>query len=587
VDRVTHPTRYFFFLMSVLRKCCKNRIARTWLAGMNDRDRIGLSQSLDNWERLLRRDFMPRPTQLYAKDKAEVFQWTQNRAPAEYITHKLRLLRLAGVTNENQVVEELHAGFARCTELHIPLEPFVLAGSDVDQYRRAAHSLQTGAKLQYDYSQKSKSPYGTDNRREKGSSAAKQSSTDKDQATNTRPSYPKKDATYQRGDKRSIVRKRKCKNYPHCDGEHFDWECTKQKDRAVTTRAYYVMHDSDNDDDDAVEIRDTDEELESEYERQQDAYLASLYRAERAFMGATMTPPAPKQLNRQRKCLAPKPSECRTCRAAFPSRNQLHQHLVHTGHNVSTAKTVIPSARGPEDGAEEIGNLASFHYARAEFQLAEGDKNTATACIDSGYSNSAVDKAFLVQVANPTYRTLDVPVVVRGIRGAKVTCTRVAVFSTFWPTMDGRLAKITRPYHIFPNLGCELLVGIDTIYLERIDLFFSAAVPQMPIGTCDAASVRITVFKKELIKKIAVRAARRTIIPPNSTVTVEIKFGRSLPPNQDYLFTPSKLRTITSTGAGPPHGLLSHDQRSLLFTNVNSTEMTIFHNTILGHVECV
>jgi hypothetical protein len=119
--------------IAVLRKCCKNKIAHDWLAGMKEVDAIGLSQSLDHWERLLRRDFMPRSTQLYAEAKSEVFKWTQNRSPAEYITHKLRLLRLAGVTNENLVVEELHAGFSRCTEMHIPLEPFVLAGNGIDQ----------------------------------------------------------------------------------------------------------------------------------------------------------------------------------------------------------------------------------------------------------------------------------------------------------------------------------------------------------------------------------------------------------------------------------------------------------------------
>jgi hypothetical protein len=581
--------------LAVLRKCCKNTIARAWLAGSNDVDRRGQTTSLDHWEEILRRDLMPRPTQRYASAKAEVFKWTQNRSPAEYVTHKIRLLRLAGVTNEDLVVEEIHAGFAQCTEMHIPLEPFVReTNNDVAHYRRAVQRFQDSAKLQYDYSQKPR-PAAYDNRRERTPATAKQSTADKDQATSTRPSYPRKDATYQRGDKRPMVRKRKCRNFPHCgDGEHFDSECTIRKDRGQTTRAYYVINDDDDDPDDEadvpVEWRDPDDELEVEYERMQDAHFASLYRAERGFMGAAVAATArtskrPEMSKRHPQRISPKPSECRTCRTAFTSRNQLHQHLVQTAHNVSTTKTVIPSAQEADVG--DVSSLASFHYARADFQLTEAGEQTATACIDSGYGNSAVDEAFLQTVPDPVYRTLDIPVVVRGIGGAKVKCTRVAIFATYWPTMDGRLARITRPYHIFPNLGCDLLIGIDTVYLERIDLSFSAAVPQMRIGTCDAASVRITVFKKELIKKIAVRAARRTVIPPNSTVTVEIKFGRSLPPNQDYLFTPSKLRTITSTGAGPPHGLLSHDQRSLLFTNVTSTEMTIFHNTILGHVESV
>jgi hypothetical protein len=466
---------------------------------------------------------------------------------------------------------------------------------DVDQYRRAAHSLQTSAKLHYEYSQKSRSPYGIDNRREKTSAIAKQSTADKGQTTNIRPSYPRKDATYQRGDKRSIVRTRKCKNYSNChdDGEHFDYDCKWRgtPGQHQSKRSYYgTTEDDDDDGDPSVELRDPDDEMEMEYERHQDAHFASLYHAERAFMGTTMTSTTSKLLKKQKhqaKRISPKPSQCRKCRSAFPSRNQLHQHLMATAHNVSTSKAVIESARSADSDLGNVNGLASFHYAKAEFQLTETTDQTATACIDSGYGNSTVDEGFLANVTEPTYRALEVPVIVKGIGGAKVTCTRVAIFSTYWPTIDGRLAKITRPYHIFPNLGCDLLVGIDTIYVERIDLFFSSAIPQMRIGNCDAASVRITVFKKELFNKVPVRAAKRTIVPANSTAVVPIKIGRLLPPNQDYLFTPSKLKTISTAGAGAPHGLFTSEQRAVLFTNLNDTPLTIFHNTILGHVESV
>jgi hypothetical protein len=151
--------------------------------------------------------------------------------------------------------------------------------------------------------------------------------------------------------------------------------------------------------------------------------------------------------------------------------------------------------------------------------------------------------------------------------------------------MDGRLAKLTRVYHIFPELGCDLLIGIDTIYLERIDMFFSSAVPQMRLSNCEGAAVRISVFAKDMVKKVPVRAAARTVVPPHSLTVVPIKMGRTLPPNQDYIFAPSKLRTISAAGAGPPHGLFSHNQQAILFTNVNDKEVVIFNNTVLGHVE--
>jgi hypothetical protein len=163
----------------------------------------------------------------------------------------------------------------------------------------------------------------------------------------------------------------------------------------------------------------------------------------------------------------------------------------------------------------------------------------------------------------------------------------LAIFPIYYPTMDGRLAKIIRPYHILADLGCELLIGIDTIYLERIDLFFSSAVPQMRLGNCEPAAVKISVFKKQLVKKIPVRAAKRTVVPANSTPVMEIKIGRNLPQDQDYIFTPNKLKTISAMGAGPLHGIFAHDQHTMLFTNVNDTDITIFHNTVLGHVESI
>jgi hypothetical protein len=272
---------------------------------------------------------------------------------------------------------------------------------------------------------------------------------------------------------------------------------------------------------------------------------------------------------------------------AFSSRNKLHRHVVATGPNVQTSSEVSESALHTCDGAE-LSTLASFHYAKADFILAPSDGNTSAACIDNGYGNSAVDKHYLkTKVKEPTYQYLDMPVMVRGIGGAKIACKEVAIFATYWPTMDGRLAKLTRVYHIFPELGCHLLIGIDTIYLELIDMFFSSAVPQMRFGNCEGAAIRISVFAKDMIKKVPVRAATRTVVLHNSSMVAAIKMGRTLPPNQDYIFTPTKLKTIPAMGGGAPHIIFFHDQQTILFVNVNDTDATIFHNTILSHMESI
>jgi hypothetical protein len=52
--------------LEVLRKCCHNDIARAWVSSLKDADRTAIARSTWHWEFVLRRDFMPGPTQLYA-----------------------------------------------------------------------------------------------------------------------------------------------------------------------------------------------------------------------------------------------------------------------------------------------------------------------------------------------------------------------------------------------------------------------------------------------------------------------------------------------------------------------------------------
>jgi hypothetical protein len=573
--------------LAVLRKCCHNDIARAWVASLKDADRTAIARSTWHWEFVLRRDFMPRPAQLYAAARGEQFKWTQGRSPLVYVAHKIRLLKTAGITEDDHVLQEVHDGFVRCPEIQIPLEAYVLeTGNDISEYRRVVQRYQESTKMQYEYHRRS----NTSSHREKLPPKAITAGADKEQAAN--PSYPRNDS--KRKDRHQVVRKRKCKNFPSCgDGEHFDWECKIRNNQTQLKRAYYISPESDNEvtynvaSEEGVEMRDPDSGLENENEHQQNAHFASVWRAERGFMGTEISPKNTASRSSPPKRIPPKPSECRKCRMAFPWRNQLHHHVLATGHNTQAARDVIESTLHTRDGAD-LNILASFHYAKAEFMLSERDLQLWISCVDSGYGNSAVDKLFLeTRVEQPIIRDLELPVLVRGIGGAKVACTQVAIFPIYYPTMDGRLAKITRPYHIFANLGCELLIRIDTIYLERIDLFFSSAVPQIRLGNCEASGVKISVFRKQLVKKIPVRAAKRTVVPANSTTVMPIKIGRNLPQDQDYIFTPSKLKTISAIGVGAPHGIFSHNQQTILFTNVNNTDVTIFHNTILGHVESI
>jgi hypothetical protein len=352
--------------------------------------------------------------------------------------------------------------------------------------------------------------------------------------------------------------KRKCRNFPACgDGEHWDWECKiKAPERDTKKRTYYALYDDDDGDSLCFELRDEDPDIEENYTHGQNAHFAAVHCASKGFFGGL-----PSSAPQKPRVTSPKPSECRTCHEAFPSRSRLHAHLLASGHNrpaqahfaVIKSKHVAPRDRE--------ARLASYHYAEAQFVLQSGSTDSRASCVDSGYGNSAVDEVFVSQrVPNPAYQLLNKPKEARGIGGGIAMCEKLLLLPVYYPTMDGKYAEITRPFHVFPELGVDLLLGIDTIREEGIDIFFSSTVPQMRIASCQNAAVKFDVQDGDRVTKIPVRAASTTVVPANSTAIVEIKVSRHLPSNQDYLFTPSRLKSVSGTGAGAPHVLCGAEE---------------------------
>jgi len=83
--------------------------------------------------------------------RAESFRWNQGCTPAEYVAKKLRLLRMANITNEDDIVEELHRGFISAPNLHLHLDKYVAArGNSVAEYRSAVGRLQDSARRESD-----------------------------------------------------------------------------------------------------------------------------------------------------------------------------------------------------------------------------------------------------------------------------------------------------------------------------------------------------------------------------------------------------------------------------------------------------
>jgi len=68
---------------------------------------------------------MPHLASRLSAARAETFRWNQGRTPAEYVAKKLRLLQMAKITNEDDIVEELHRGFISTYNLHLHLNKYV------------------------------------------------------------------------------------------------------------------------------------------------------------------------------------------------------------------------------------------------------------------------------------------------------------------------------------------------------------------------------------------------------------------------------------------------------------------------------
>jgi len=288
---------------AVLRRCCKGSVAEDWIAGVSDHNRALLRMNCSNWTAILERDFMPYLATRLSAARAETFRWNQGRTPAEYIAKKLRLLRMANIVNDDEVVEELHRGFAAAPNLHLHLDKYVAeVGNSVSEYRRAVVRLQDSARCDGDaapqprigtcrppfressgnWSSNTNQPHILATRNAIGTATTGGATTSATVTSNASARIGS------RATRQPRERLRKCRNYPECgDGEHWDWQCIVKKATGTEIkRAYYAdpmnceLDDSDDVDELFYDSLDPQADLEEECEHAQNAYFATRYRHE-------------------------------------------------------------------------------------------------------------------------------------------------------------------------------------------------------------------------------------------------------------------------------------------------------------------
>ena len=214
---------------AVLQRCLKGECAVNWRSSLSDEDKVAMRASTVAWKRCIIRDFYPRPGVLLVKANREVFRWNQNRSPLEYVTEKLRLLRLAGIRDENHLVEEVHNGFSETPELFSSLENCIQAASNsVSKYRNDVSRHQEAAKA----------TYALRGNRFQSAFPFKRPDAEKKPDTNSgsKSQFVKPDST----DAKAAKRSRPCR---WCKGEHWDKECTQRPSNSSSTprvRGYYA-----------------------------------------------------------------------------------------------------------------------------------------------------------------------------------------------------------------------------------------------------------------------------------------------------------------------------------------------------------
>lgn len=553
--------------LGVLRRCVRGDIATSWRTSLCEDDKVRMRTSTTAWKEILDRDFFPRKAIRLLTARKEVFKWNQGRKPLEYATEKARLLRIAGVRDEDEIVEQIHAGFVGTPELFSSLENCIKPGGQntVSDYRahisrhqdaaRASHDLRTGA---YRYSNNAKGGYT-------GKTA------DSKETLSTDKSKPF-DASAKNGNKprsSDFKRARPCR---WCQGEHWDYECDKRtKGERPKVKAYYAhMGRYDITTDLLFEMEENDQ-MEEEYEEAQRGYFAGKYIEENTTARAFYASPT-----RKRDIVW----SCDTCDLEYPTRSKLYIHMSTANHMGGPARTIESDAPKSSD---PTADLSKYHFAQGKMRTCE-DGVEQTACIDCGYGNSAVDAKYLRTIKDVVFLPLPKPVSVEGIGGGLVTTTKVAMLHVFMKTLCGYTVKLTRPFHIFPDLGIPMLIGNDIMQPERMTVSYSED-PTLIIGSCKNKKIRLKIMDQpELKGKTACKTTSTLTIAPSHTALAPIRVMKEGVRTSCYLLTPSRTRSAQAGGCGVPHTFIRYDQSVVPITNFTDHPVTIYKGTVVGSV---
>ncbi len=246
-------------------------------------------------------------------------------------------------------------------------------------------------------------------------------------------------------------------------------------------------------------------------------------------------------------------TSCTKCRATFPSKSKLHYHLKGVCQEVTSpfrppelasAIPIIPSKTVHQSFSSGLA-FRGWTYATATVTLAPDhlppDSNLkSTACLDTGYGVTLVDKNWLTKNL-PTQKisTMSTPLKVRGIGASKHESREFAALSLYFPEKNnaGQLvyASITCEIHLVEDLRANLLIGNNIMFPE--DFVIDVKGKKALIGSCKVTiPINARQHAQFLARKLLTN--QETVVPPNSEAMISL-LPLHLPDDRDFLFYPA------------------------------------------------
>lgn len=240
----------------------------------------------------------------------------------------------------------------------------------------------------------------------------------------------------------------------------------------------------------------------------------------------------------------------RRYQAEFKSNNLLHKHIRDMRYipkplSLSTLPAafhrsvkIIPST-APITNLETGFSFRNYHFLTL-FVALDTFAVAISICMNSGYSVTLINRAFLLKQAPGTHvRTITSPISIREIGTNHHSTNEYMLLDIYFPDKrDGKdmRAKITREAHLIDNLKAKMLLGTDIIGPERIDIITSKN--QAFISSYDTT---VDIDFKPRSRGLTIKpvvADKETMVPPRSQMVVPMHHA-SLPDDRDFLFEPS------------------------------------------------